>query len=149
MDTFQMEGVSYSSRQTKVELLDNAKFICSEKIMTISSEEAHTNFIAHLKGKNSSCDIVSRAVAKGESVQEFRSKIIGDNLCFGHTECDCIVMDNAKVTALPEVDARSSNANLVHEAAIGKIAGEQITKLMTLGLDEKQAEEQIIKGFLK
>ena len=149
MDTFQMEGVSRSVRKTSVVLEGDSKFTCMEKIVTKDNETASTNFVATMKGKGSSCHIVSRAVARGESVQEFRSKVIGDAECFGHTECDCIVMDKARVTALPEVEALNSDANLVHEAAIGKIAGEQITKLMTMGLDEKQAEEQIIKGFLR
>lgn len=102
-----------------------------------------------LNGKGSSANITSRSVAKGESVQKFLSKIHGNNACMGHSECDAIIMDGAVVQAVPEIQAGHVDASLIHEAAIGKIAGEQIMKLMTLGLTYEQAESEIVNGFLK
>lgn len=148
METSQLGGISNSIRKTSATLADNASLNINEKILTENRQAAETDFFAELNGKNSSAHIVSRAVAKGESVQKFKSILNGKEKCFGHTECDCIVMDKAKVFATPEVNALSTDASLIHEAAIGKIAGEQITKLMTLGLTEEEAQNQIIKGFL-
>ena len=149
MKTVQLGGVDYSNRKTKAELKDGATLNVDEKILTDGMNEARTDFVVTLKGKDSKCNIVSRSVAKDESLQSFKSNVIGKNLCFGHVECDAIVLDKAIVNATPNVKAMSSLASLSHEAAIGKIAGEQILKLMTLGLTEKQAEEKIIEGFLK
>ena len=148
METAQLGGISRSIRKTSVSLLKNATVNINEKILTEDSQIAETYFNADMKGENSSAHIVSRAVAKGNSVQKFKSVLNGEVKCFGHTECDCIVMDNAKVFDTPEVNALSTDASLIHEAAIGKIAGEQILKLMTLGLSEEEAQNQIIKGFL-
>ncbi len=117
--------------------------------MTQGSQYARTEFVLDLNGENSGAHVVSRSVAKDDSKQEFISDIRGNNACSGHTECDAIIMDNAQVKAVPEILANHIDASLIHEAAIGKIAGEQLIKLMTLGLDEKQAEEEIINGFLK
>ena len=117
--------------------------------MTHGRQTAETDFTVDLDGKNSGANVISRSVARDNSYQRFFSKINGNNLCSGHTECDAIIMDNAKVSAIPEIAANSIDASLIHEAAIGKIAGDQLVKLMTLGLTEKQAEEQIINGFLK
>ena len=108
-----------------------------------------TVFEVELKGENSSTKVTSRSVATDDSVQEFVSNVIGNNVCFGHVECDAIIKDNARVIAEPKIIANNIEANLIHEAAIGKIAGDQLTKLMTLGLSEKEAEDEIIKGFLK
>ena len=149
MDTSQLVGLSKSIRKTKVIAHKNASVNINEKILTEGEQVADTYFIADLKGDNASAHIVSRAVAKGKSKQTFKSILNGENKCFGHTECDCIVMDEAKVFATPEVNALSTEASLIHEAAIGKIAGEQITKMMTLGLTEEEAQNQIIKGFLR
>lgn len=149
MDTIQIKGVSSSDRKTKAILEDNATFIANEKILTHDAQIANTEFVLELNGKNSSANIKSRSVATENSKQQFLSKVFGNNKCFAHVECDAIIKDNAKVISTPEVAANNIDANLVHEAAIGKIAGEQLTKLMTLGLDEKQAEDAIIKGFLK
>ena len=124
-------------------------FIVKEKIMTHKSQIAKTDFSVDLNGENSSANVVSRSVAKDSSVQEFVSNICGNSKCNGHTECDAIIMDSARVTASPKLDAKNIDASLIHEAAIGKIAGEQLIKLMTLGLTEEQAEEEIINGFLK
>ena len=124
-------------------------FVVSEKIMTHGKQYAKTIFDVELNGENSSTHVTSRSVATEDSKQEFVSKIYGNEKSFAHSECDAIIKDNAKVTATPEITANNVEANLIHEAAIGKIAGEQLTKLMTLGLSEKEAEEEIIKGFLR
>lgn len=149
METVQIKGVDSTIRNTEAELDSNTTLSISEKIMTHGEQTARTVFTVNLNGENSSTNVISRSVAKDNSRQEFVSKINGNNKCFGHVECDAILIDNAKVTSIPEVTANNIDANLTHEAAIGKIAGEQVIKLMTLGLDEKQAEEQIINGFLK
>ncbi len=149
MDTVQIKGVDSTKRVTKAVLGDNATLVVSEKLMTHGAQYAETEFDVALNGENSSTHVVSRSVAKEKSHQLFLSKVSGNNKCTGHTECDAIIMDEASVQAIPEITANSIDASLIHEAAIGKIAGEQIIKLMTLGLDEKEAEEQIINGFLK
>lgn len=149
METVQLKGVDSTIRTTKGILGENTNLIVSEKIMTHGIQTAKTIFNVELNGENASTHVTSRSVATENSVQEFRSNVIGNTKCFGHVECDAIIKDNAKVIAIPEIVANNIEANLIHEAAIGKIAGEQLTKLMTLGLNEKQAEEQIIKGFLR
>ena len=149
MNTTQIGGVDYSNRKTVVTLRDNATLVVKEKILTDRFNVAKTDFKVTLLGKNSKCNITSRSVAKGESEQVFKSNLIGKNLCFGHVECDAILLDNATVVGEPKVTAMDNNSSLSHEAAIGKIASEQIIKLMTLGLNEKEAEEKIIEGFLK
>ena len=148
MDTVQISGVTESVRQTDAVLDDGAKLEINEKIMTDESEYAETIFNVDLNGKDSSTHVVSRAVAKNKSHQVFKSVVNGNNKCFGHTECDAIIMDEANIVAKPELTAKSVDASLIHEAAIGKIAGDQIIKLQTLGLTEQEAEEEIIKGFL-
>lgn len=149
MDTAQIKGIDSTKRVTKARLADGASLVIHEKIMTHGKQTAETDFTVDLDGKNSSANVVSRSVAKDNSFQRFLSKINGNNVCSGHTECDAIIMDNAKVTAIPEISANCIDASLIHEAAIGKIAGDQLIKLMTLGLTEAEAEEQIINGFLK
>lgn len=149
MVTVQIEGVDSTKRVTKGDLADDARLVVKEKIMTSGKQKAITQFEVEMNGKNCSADISSRSVAKGDSYQEFTSVINGNNECMGHSECDAIIMENACVKAIPEITANDVNASLIHEAAIGKIAGEQITKLMTLGLSREEAEEQIVKGFLK
>ncbi len=149
METTQIKGINSTIRNTIADLADSATLIVKEKIMTHQDQFAKTEFTVDLNGKNCGANIVSRSVAKDSSRQEFYSKINGNNACNGHSECDAILMDNAKVIAVPEIVANHLEASLIHEAAIGKIAGEQITKLMTLGLTSDQAEEQIINGFLK
>ena len=149
MDTVQIEGIDSTKRETKAKLLDNAKLVIKEKIMTHDKQYAETNFSVDLDGVNSSADLVSRSVAKNDSKQFFRSEINGNSECHGHSECDAIIMDNASVKALPALTANNVEASLIHEAAIGKIAGEQLIKLMTLGLSEEEAEKEIVAGFLK
>ena len=149
METTQIKGINSTKRITKSRLSDNATLIIHEKLMTHADQYAETDFTVDMDGENSSAHVVSRSVAKDNSSQLFLSKINGNNICNGHTECDAIIMNNAHVSAVPEISANHIDASLIHEAAIGKIAGEQLIKLMTLGLSEKQAEEQIVNGFLK
>lgn len=149
METVQIKGVDSSIRQTLGKLEDNTNFVVSEKIMTHGVQNAITKFEVELNGNNASTKVTSRSVAKDSSKQHFISNIKGNTKCFGHVECDAIIMDNAIVKATPEIEANDIEAKLIHEAAIGKIAGEQLTKLMTLGLSEKEAEKEIINGFLK
>jgi len=149
MESVQIKGVDSTVRVTKGVLEGDTNLVVSEKIMTHGNQFAKTEFEVELNGENASTHVTSRSVAVDRSVQEFKSKITGNTKCFGHVECDAIIKDKAKVIAIPEIVANDVEANLIHEAAIGKIAGEQLTKLMTLGLNEKEAEEQIIKGFLK
>ena len=149
MDSSQIKGVDSTIRETKGIVDANANFVVSEKIMTNGIQTAKTIFDVQLNGENASTHVTSRSVAADKSRQDFISKIYGNKKCFAHSECDAIIKDNAIVTATPEITANNVDANLIHEAAIGKIAGEQITKLMTLGLTEKEAEEEIINGFLR
>ena len=149
MDSAQIKGVDSTIRETKGALEADTNFVVSEKIMTNGTQTAKTIFDVKLNGENASTHVTSRSVAGDKSKQEFVSKIYGNEKCFAHSECDAIIKDEAIVTATPEITANNVDANLIHEAAIGKIAGEQITKLMTLGLTEKQAEDEIINGFLR
>lgn len=149
MEMVQIMGVDDTKRTTRAELKEDAKLVIRERLMTHGSQNASSIYIVSLNGDNSSADIVSRSVAKGSSYQMFDAKIVGNSACYGHTECDSIIMDEARILAVPELEANHLDAALVHEAAIGKIAGDQIIKLMTLGLTEAEAEEQIINGFLQ
>lgn len=149
MQTVQIEGVDYSIRETFGNLDDDSSLIISEKIMTTDNQYAKTIFNVKLNGRNSSTHVVSRSVAKDSSIQDFVSNVEGNAKCYGHVECDAIVMDNAKIKADPKIEANVTDARLIHEAAIGKIAGEQLIKLMTLGLSSNEAQKEIINGFLK
>ena len=148
METVQIKGVDSTIRDTRGIVEKDANLIIMEKIMTHGEQFAKTEFNIELVGENASTKVTSRAVAKDNSKQEFLSKISGNTKCFGHVECDAIIMDKATIKAIPEILANDVDARLIHEATIGKIAGEQLTKLMTLGLTEKQAEQEIINGFL-
>jgi len=148
METTQIKGIDNSNRITKAELKTDARLVVKEKLYTHGEQVVNTDFIVEMNGENCSADIMSRSVAADKSRQNFVSTMNGNAPCKGHTECDAIIMDDASVTAAPCLSANNVDAELIHEAAIGKIAGEQLTKLMTLGLSEKEAEEQIIKGFL-
>ena len=149
MDTVQLKGVDSTKRVSSAKLGPGATIVIKEKIMTHGHQTAETSFDVSLDGAGSSAKLISRSVARDFSRQLFRSKIIGNTDCYGHSECDAIIMDNGVVAAEPEIIANHVDASLVHEAAIGKIAGDQLVKLMTLGLTEKEAEAQIINGFLK
>lgn len=149
METVQIKGIDSTKRFTKATLDNDAKIVITEKLMTHGDQVAETTFEVDMNGENSSANVISRSVAKDRSRQTFISKINGNNKCSGHSECDSIIMGDAVISAIPEITANDLDAALIHEAAIGKIAGEQITKLMTLGLTAQQAEEQIVNGFLK
>ena len=149
METTQIKGIDSTKRVTTAKLGNDAKVVIKEKLMTHGSQLAETEFTVDLNGENSGANVISRSVAKDTSKQIFLSRINGNNKCSGHTECDAIIMDKATVAAIPEITANHIDASLIHEAAIGKIAGEQLIKLMTLGLTEQEAEEQIVSGFLK
>ncbi|MBQ9728478.1 MAG: SufD family Fe-S cluster assembly protein [Clostridia bacterium] len=148
METTQIKGVDSTKRLTKAEMKAGSSFIVKEKLYTHGEQTADTDFVVDMNGEKCRADIVSRSVAAERSRQNFVSTMNGNAPCYGHTECDAIIMDEASVTAAPCLSANHVDAELVHEAAIGKIAGEQLVKLMTLGLTEKEAEEQILKGFL-
>lgn len=149
METVQIKGIDSTRRVTKAAVEEGASLTIKEKIMTHGKQIAETDFTVDMEGEDSGVNLISRSVAREQSRQVFRSRINGNASCHGHSECDAIIMDEASVSAIPELTANDIDANLIHEAAIGKIAGEQLIKLMTLGLTEKEAEEQIVKGFLK
>ena len=149
MEMVQIKGVDSTVRKTTADLAPGAKLLIRERLMTHGDQSAISIYEVNLNGETANADVVSRSVAKDTSYQKFDAKIVGNTLCSGHAECDAIIMGNAKVLAVPQLEANHVDAALIHEAAIGKIAGEQIIKLMTLGLTEEEAEEQIVNGFLK
>ena len=149
MDTVQIKGVDSTKRTTEAVLKGSAKLVVKEKLLTHGTQDAESKFTVDLDGDGSSANIISRSVARDSSSQRFISVINGNARCQGHSECDAIIMEDAKIAAVPEITANCTDAALIHEAAIGKIAGEQIIKLMTLGLTEAEAEAQIVDGFLK
>ena len=149
MEMVQIKGVDSTNRTNIAKLKAGAKLVVRERLMTHNDQKAESSYIVELNGDGASADVVSRSVAKDDSWQKFDSRIVGNAPCTGHTECDAIIMNNAKILAIPQLEANDLDAALIHEAAIGKIAGDQIIKLMTLGLTEEEAEEQIINGFLK
>ena len=149
MEMVQIKGVDDTDRQTTASLKAGAKLVVRERLMTHGEQHAVSGYVVSLDGEGSSADVVSRSVARDRSYQKFEAKIVGNAACSGHTECDSIIMDEGRILAVPSLEANDLDAALVHEAAIGKIAGDQIIKLMTLGLTEAEAEEQIINGFLK
>ena len=148
METTQIKGIDSTNRKTTATLEAGADFVVKEKLYTHGTQTADTDFVVEMNGEGCSADIMSRSVAADDSKQNFVSTMNGNAPCHGHTECDAIIMGNASVKAAPCLTANNVDAELIHEAAIGKIAGEQLIKLMTLGLTEQEAEEQIIKGFL-
>ena len=149
METTQIKGVDSTVRTTNAKLGPRSTLIIKEKVMTHGKQLAKSDFTVDLDGEDCHTNVISHSVARDDSKQVFLARINGNARCYGHSECDAIIMDRGVVAAIPEVTANCVDASLVHEAAIGKIAGEQLTKLMTLGLTEKEAEEQIIQGFLK
>ena len=148
MEMTQIRGVDSTIRDTVVEVAAGGECVINEKLLTDGAQRAESNMEIILKGADATGRVVSRSVAKGESVQVFRPCMTGKAKCFGHVQCDSIIMDTAKIKSIPAIDAQSVDAQLIHEAAIGKIAGDQILKLMTLGLTEEEAEEKILEGFL-
>ena len=149
MEMVQIKGVDSTERTTLAELKEGAKLVVRERLMTHGEQHALSVYKVSLNGDGSSADVVSRSVARDTSYQKFDACIVGNAACSGHTECDSIIMDSGRILAVPSLEANNLDAALVHEAAIGKIAGDQLIKLMTLGLTEAEAEEQIINGFLK
>ena len=149
MEMEQIKGVDSTERNTIAELKSGARLVVKERLMTHGSQKAVSGYQVNLNGANATADVVSRSVARDDSTQTFNARITGNAPCSGHTECDSIIMDNGRILAIPSLEANDVDAMLVHEAAIGKIAGDQLTKLMTLGLTEAEAEEQIINGFLR
>ncbi len=149
MEMVQIKGVDDTERTTLATLKAGAKLLVRERLMTHGEQRAISKYDVRLNGDGASADVVSRSVARDDSFQKFDAKIAGNAPCSGHTECDSIIMDRGRILAVPGLEANDLDAALVHEAAIGKIAGDQIVKLMTLGLTESEAEEQIINGFLK
>ena len=149
MEMVQIKGVDDTNRTTNADLAAGAKLIVRERLMTHGVQNAYSKYVVNLNGEGSSADVVSRSVARDKSYQTFDAKVAGNAPCSGHTECDSIIMDNGRILAIPSLEANDLDAALVHEAAIGKIAGEQIIKLLTLGMTEAEAEEKIINGFLK
>ena len=148
METTQLGGVTSTIRTTEARIKEGATLNVQENILTEESQTAKTVFKVELVGKCSGVEVVSHSVAKGNSYQEFKSNVIGKDECFGRVECDGILLDNARIVSTPKIDAKNANAFLNHEATIGKIAGEELTKLMTLGLSQNEAEDIIIQGFL-
>ena len=149
MEMVQIKGVDDTNRSTVAELAAGARLVVRERLMTHGAQNAISTYLVKMNGEGCSADVVSRSVARDTSYQKFDAKLIGNAPCSGHTECDSIIMDQGRILAVPGLEANDVDAALVHEAAIGKIAGDQIIKLMTLGLTEQEAEEQIINGFLK
>lgn len=149
MEMVQIKGVDDTNRTSTAELASGAKLVVRERLMTHGEQNAVSIYDVKLNGEGSSADVVSRSVARDNSFQKFDAKIVGNAPCNGHTECDSIIMDNGRILAVPGLEANNVDAELFHEAAIGKIAGDQLIKLMSLGLTEQEAEEQIVNGFLK
>ncbi len=149
MEMVQIKGVDSTERKTTADLAAGAKLLVRERLMTHGNQSAVSIYEVNLNGEKANTDVISRSVAKDNSFQKFDAKITGNTMCSGHMECDAIIMGDAKILAVPQLEANHIDAALIHEAAIGKIAGDQIVKLMTLGLTEAEAEEQIINGFLK
>ncbi len=149
MEMVQIKGVDSTVRTTRATLAADASLVVRERLMTHGNQWAESIYTTDLNGDGARADVVSRSVAKDHSYQKFASRITGNAACTGHTECDAIIMGDARILAVPQLEANNIDAALIHEAAIGKIAGDQIIKLMTLGLTEQEAEEQIVNGFLK
>ena len=149
MDTTQIRGIDSTKRETTVEAGPGAEIVVLEKLMTHDQQHATSDMIIHLNGDDSKGRVISRSVAQGESRQVFHPNMEGNARCFGHVQCDTIIMGNAKVSSIPAITANHVDAQLIHEAAIGRIAGDQLMKLMTLGLSPEEAEERILAGFLK
>ena len=149
MEMVQIKGVDSTERMTRATLAAGARLVVRERLMTHGAQTATSGYKVILDGEGANADVVSRSVARDTSFQKFDACIVGNAPGRGHTECDSIIMDKGKILAVPSLEANHVDAELIHEAAIGKIAGDQIIKLMTLGLTEQEAEEQIINGFLK
>ena len=149
LETVQIRGVDSTRRYTKVEMEANAEAVVTERLLTHGDQFAESKMEVIMKGEGARTQVISRSVAQDNSVQVFYPQVQGDAPCFGHVQCDSIIMDHAKVSSIPAIVAGHTDAQLIHEAAIGKIAGDQLLKLMTLGLTEEEAEQKILDGFLR
>lgn len=149
LELIQIKGIDQTKRDTEVRLKDNAKLVVTERLLTHKDQVAESNISVELLGVNSSAQIISRSVAQDDSRQEFFFDLVGRNKGRGHIQCDAIIMHNAQVLSTPKISAYHSEAQLVHEAAIGRIESEQLIKLMSMGFSEKEAEDTILNGFLK
>lgn len=149
LDTAQIKGVDSTKRYTKIEAAEDCEVLISERLMTHDRQTATSEMDVYLNGDGAKARVISRSVAQDESQQVFYPRVYGNADCFGHVQCDSIIMGSAKVSSIPQISANHVNAQLIHEAAIGKIAGDQLLKLMTLGLSEQEAEERILSGFMK
>ena len=149
LETVQIRGVDSTKRYTKVVLDADAEAVVTERLLTHGKQFAESKMDVVMNGEGARTQVISRSVAQDESVQVFYPQVEGNAQCFGHVQCDSIIMDKAKVSSIPAIVANHMDAQLVHEAAIGKIAGDQILKLMTLGLTEEEAEQKILDGFLQ
>ena len=149
LETVQIRGVDSTRRYTKVEMEANAEAVVTERLLTHGDQFAESKMEVIMKGEGARTQVISRSVAQDNSVQVFYPQVQGDAPCFGHVQCDSIIMDHAKVSSIPAIVASHTDAQLIHEAAIGKIAGDQLLKLMTLGLTEEEAEQKILDGFLR
>lgn len=149
MEMVQIAGVSSTVRKTDATLGKDAKLLITERLMTHDKQSAVSDVVIHLNGEGSSAQVISRSVAKDQSEQVFHPIAQGNAPCHAHIQCDTILMDNAHVRSIPEIEANHSEAAIIHEAAIGRINNEQMLKLETLGLDEQEAEKIIIDAFLE
>lgn len=149
MEMVQIGGVDSTKRDTTANLDKGAKLTLTERLMTHGAQFAESNVEINMNGKDSSCQVISRSVGKNSSVQIFHPRVIGNEACRAHVQCDSIIMNSAKISSIPEICANHSDAQLVHEAAIGKINSDQLLKLMTFGMSEEEAESVIVEGFLK
>jgi len=149
IETAQISGIDFSKRNTIADLNKNCSLVIKETLMSDDKEKIETNFEIKLNGIDSKADIASKSVVRGNSSQKFISIVEGNTKCFAHVSCDAIIMEKGVVRSTPQIIANSSEAEISHEAVIGKIAGDQIKKLMTLGASEKEAENKILEGFLK
>ena len=148
MDTVQIRGVDSTKRYTKIVCGKGAEAVITERLLTHGRQVADSDMVIELNGEDAKGRVISRSVAQDESSQVFRPCVVGNAKCFGHVQCDSIIMGQAKISSVPEIAANDTEAQLIHEAAIGKIAGDQLLKLETLGLTPEEAEETILKGFL-
>lgn len=148
MEMVQIRGVDSTKRDTVARLAAHAKLVMTERLLTEGKQVAESNMEIILAGEDAVTQVISRSIAKGESVQVFHPIVTGEAACRAHVQCDSIIMDSAVISSIPEICAKHSDAQLVHEAAIGKINSDQITKLMTFGMSEEEAEEIIVESFL-
>ena len=149
LELVQIKGIDHTVRDTEIDLAAGAKLVVTERLLTVGDQEAQSNITVELRGKDSSAQIISRSVAQGKSKQHYYFDLVGRNQCRGHIQCDAIIMDDAVISSTPKISAFHSDAQLIHEAAIGKLESQQLLKLMSLGLTEKEAEDTVLKGFLK